>query len=119
MSDQILLLGGVALIKGRVKEAGMAMKHVRETLDPKLTAMHFTENAQFKTVHLIIRFGEQTDLKPSYQAINKREKELPIAIEMEMEPLRGASREVVEHVLLGATVEALLDVATKYGLPSE
>ena len=120
MSDQrILLIGGVSLIKGRVKEAGLAMKEICDDLEPLLKEIGFVDNAPFKTVSMIIRFGEKTDLTPDYEPVNKRHSELPVAVEMELSGLRVASKDVVKSAFVKATVDVLLDVAKKYGLPSE
>jgi hypothetical protein len=120
MSDQrILLIGGVSLIKGRVREAGLAMKEICDDLNPFLKEIGFVDNAPFKTVSMIIRFGEKTDLTPDYEPINKRYSELPVAVEMELSGLRVASKDVVKSAFVKATIGVLLDVAKKYDLPSE
>lgn len=120
MSDQrILLIGGVSLIKGRVKEAGLAMKEICDDLEPLLNKIGFVDNAPFKTVSMIIRFGGKTDLAPDYEPIHKRHSELPVAVEMELASLRIASKDVVKSAFLKATIDVLLDVARKYDLPAE
>lgn len=120
MSDQrILLIGGVSLIKGRVREAGLAMKEICDDLEPLLKEIGFVDNAPFNTVSMIIRFGEKTDLTPDYEPINKRHSELPVAVEMELSGLRVASKDVVKSAFVKAAIDVLLDVAKKYDLPSE
>jgi hypothetical protein len=120
MSDpRILLIGGVSLIKGRVKEAGLAMKEICDDLEPLLKEIGFVDNAPFKTVSMIIRFGEKTDLTPDYEPISKRHSELPVAVEMELASLRMASKDVVKSAFVKATIDVLLDVARKYDLPAE
>jgi hypothetical protein len=114
-----LLVGAVSLIKGNVRDAGLAMVEVCDRLEVKLKDIGFVENAPFKTVHLILRLGEKTELKPKYQAINKRRMELPATVEIEMEPLRLAKRDEVVRVFMKATVAVLLDVAQKFNLPVE
>ncbi|KZN34360.1 hypothetical protein N480_22415 [Pseudoalteromonas luteoviolacea S2607] len=120
MSDQrILLIGGVSLIKGRVREAGLAMQEICDDLEPLLNEIGYVDNAPFKTVSMIIRFGEKTDLTPDYDPINKRHSELPVAVEMELASLRVASKDVVKSTFVKATIDVLIDVAKKYDLPSE
>lgn len=120
MSDQrILLIGGVSLVKGRVREAGPAMQEICNELEPLLNEIGFVDNAPFKTVSMIIRFGETTELTPSYDSINKRHSELPVAIEMELAELRLASKDVVKSAFAKATIDVLFDVAKRYDLPSE
>ncbi len=118
MTDQrVLLIGGVSLIKGRVKEAGIAMKEICDELEPLLQGIGFVENAPFNTVSMIIRFGEKTDLTPEYGPISKRHSELPVAVEMELASLRVASKDVVKSAFVKATIDVLLHVAKKYDLP--
>ncbi|WP_419227318.1 Imm39 family immunity protein [Alteromonas sp. OM2203] len=120
MSEKrILLIGGVSLIKGRVKEAGPVMKEICDELEPLLQDIGFVDSAPFKTVSMIIRFGEKTDLTPEYEAINKRYNELPVAVEMELAEFRVASKDVVKSAFVKATIDVLLDIAKKYDLPSE
>lgn len=118
-TQRCLLIGAVSLIKGRVKEAGMAMVEVADKIEPLLNETGYMNNAPFKTVHLIVRFGEKTDLEPKFSAINKRELELPAAVELELAPLRMATRDVVARVIMDATVGVLLRVAEKYNLPKD
>lgn len=120
MSNQrILLIGGVSLIKGCVRNAGLAMQEICADLEPLLNEIGFIDDAPFKTVSLIIRFGEKTDLTPDYQPINKRHSELPVAVEMELAGLRVASKDTVKRVFLKITIDVLLDIAEKYDLPFE
>lgn len=120
MSDQrILLLGGVSLFKGRVRDAGLAMQEICYDLEPLLNEISFVDNAPFKTVSMIIRFGDKTDLNPNYEPINKRQSELPVAVEMELASLRVANKDDVKSAFAKATIDVLIDVAKKYNLPSE
>lgn len=120
MSEQrILLIGGVSLVKGRVREAGLVMQEICNELEPLLKEISFVDNAPFKTVSMIIRFGENTNLNPEYEPINKRHSELPVAIELELASLRTASKEVVKDAFVKATIDVLADVARKYNLPAE
>jgi hypothetical protein len=115
----MLLVGAVSLIKGTVREAGPAIVEVCDLLEGKLNEIGFVANAPFKTVHLIVRLGEKNELKPKYQAINKRHMELPVTVEVELAPLRVAKRDEVVRTFMKATVAVLLDVARKYDLPSD
>ena len=120
MSEQrILLIGGVSLVKGRVREAGLVMQEICNELEPLLKEIGFVDNAPFKTVSMIIRFGENTNLNPEYEPINKRHSELPVAVELELASLRTASKEVVKDAFVKATIDVLADVAHRYNLPAE
>lgn len=92
ISDKrMLLIGGVSLIKGRVRDAGLVMQEVCNDLEPLLKEIGFLNNAPFETISMIIRFGEKTDLTPDYAPINTRYSELPVAVEKKLADLRGQS----------------------------
>jgi hypothetical protein len=76
-------------------------------------------SAPFKYVSLIIRYGDKTDLNPEFQPIIKKHGELPIAVELKMEDIRAVHRvtTTLESLFRQVTLEALLGVAEKYGLP--
>ena len=112
-----MLIGAVSLVKGRVREVGLVMQDVMNLLEPRMASAAFLVNAPFKTVHLIIRFGDKTDLEVEYQPINKRDMELPVAVQLELAPLRMASREVALAAILQATTAVLADISKRYGLP--
>ncbi|KJG37390.1 hypothetical protein UA32_12820 [Photobacterium angustum] len=119
MADQrILLIGGVSLMKGRVKEAGPVMREICDELEPMLQDIGFLNEAPFKTISMIICFGEKDDLTPQYDPINKRHSELPVGVELELAGLRTASKDVVKAAFVTATIDVLLDVSEKYGLPN-
>jgi hypothetical protein len=59
-NQRILLIGGVSLVKGRVREAGPAMREICDELEPLLQDIDFVVNAPFNTISMIIRFGKKT-----------------------------------------------------------
>lgn len=120
MSEQrILLIGGVSLVKGRVREAGLVMQKICNELEPFLKEIGFVDNAPFKTVSMIIRFGEKTNLNPEYEPINKRHSELPVSVEFKLSSLCTASKEAVKNAFVKATIDVLADVAHRYNLPAD
>ncbi len=119
MVDQrILLIGGVSLVRGRVREAGPVMREICDELEPMLQGIGFLDKAPFKTISMIIRFGEKDDLTPQYDRINARHSELLVGVELELSGLRTASKDVVKAAFVTATIDVLLDVSEKYGLPN-
>ena len=114
-----LLIGGVALVVGNVRNAGEAMVAVCDELDPILAESGWFPFAPFKYVSLIIRYGDKIDLNPEFQPIIKKYGELPIAVELKVEDIRAVHRDKIKLVNLFRQValKALLAVAGKYGLP--
>jgi hypothetical protein len=116
-SQKILLIGGVALMRGRVPAAGPVMVEVCNEWEPRLRELGFVENAPFKTISLIIRFGDLASEAPVLSKVDERTRELPVAFELPMPQLRDADRERLKE-LFGRAAELTLEaVARKYGLP--
>jgi hypothetical protein len=115
---RILLIGGVGLVRGRIKDAGRVMVEICDALEPLLNEIGFVKRAPFRTVSLIIRFGETTDLTPQYDPIDRRHDELLVAVELEMAKLRFESKDVVKRAFYDATLTVLDDVARKFDLPA-
>ena len=114
---RILLIGGVGLVKGRVKLAGPVMREICDELEPSLQRVKFTENMPFRTISMIVRFGEQTRLTPEFEPLNRRHSDLPVSVELPMEELRGLKRPQLKERLLEATYQVLEATAEKYDLP--
>jgi hypothetical protein len=68
---------------------------------------------------LIFRYGLKNDEEPSYQRINKKHGDLPVAIELDTHELRTASRDQLKRIFTVATTKVLIHVGKKYGLPYE
>jgi len=114
-----LLIGGVALVVGNVRNAGDAMVGVCDELDPILIQSGWFPSAPFKYVSLIMRYGDKTDLNPEFQPVIEKYGELPIAIELKMEDIRAVHRDKIKlkSLFRRVTLEALIAMAEKYGLP--
>ena len=113
-----LVIGGVALVKARLKHTGPAMDAVCDEMESLLEKADFFATAPFKWISLIIRYGLEDTFQPVYQRINKKYGDLPISIEVDTHRLLGADIEKVKEVFRLATIEALLDVANRYKLPA-
>lgn len=59
--DLNVMLGGVGLIKGSIREAGPAMVEITTELNPYLVEDGFLADAPFKLLHGIVRFGTKLD----------------------------------------------------------
>jgi predicted DNA-binding WGR domain protein len=115
---RLLLINGSFPIRGKIRDVGQIMMDVAGELEPRMRDAGFLRDAPFESINLMIRFGEKTDLTVRYERINPRYHDLPVAIQLELEPLRFASREVVHDALLRAAIKALEDVGRKYELPA-
>ena len=118
-NERILLIGGVGLVRGRVRDSGPVMVEICDELEPLLRECGYSKSAPFKTVSLILRFGTQRKLEPEYGPLDRRHSELPVSVELEMGKLRRMSREEVKRDFMIATLAILVDVAQRYGLPQD
>lgn len=115
-SQRILLIGGVGVVRGRIKDAGQVMREICDDFEPLLIESNFVSEAPFKTVSLIIRFGENNGGAPIFEPINQRHKELPASIELSIAELRPLDRGALKNAFIKATIEVLEAVVKKYSL---
>ena len=94
--DMNVVLGGVSLIKGDIRESGHAMVEITKEINPYLVEDRFLADAPFKLLNGIIRFGTKVDPFAEVGSVDKRNNELPFAVEVEMAPLRRASKDEVK-----------------------
>jgi hypothetical protein len=114
-----LVIGGVALVKARLKNDGSAMIAVGDEIEKILIDSQFFAQAPFQWISLIIRYGLQDKFDPDYRQISKRYRDLPISIEVDTHSLIGGDIESIKAVFRRATAVALLHVAHKYNLPTK
>lgn len=112
-----LLIGGVGLVKGNTSRAGPVMREVCDELEPALLESSFIDSAPFKTISLIVRFGERERLDAEYYAIDSRHSELPVSVELPMSVLRAESADSLKRRILSISLSVLEDVSRKYNLP--
>jgi hypothetical protein len=115
--DACVVLGGVGLIRGSVRHAGPAMVEIFDEINPYLVADGFVADAPFKLLNGIIRFGTNFDPHAKVGPIDKRNNELPFAMEVEMARVNRASKEEVRAEFLKALIPALFAIALEYKLP--
>lgn len=113
-----LVIGGVSLVKARLRHDIQAMAEVRDELEPVLAKSDFFAGAPFTWVGLVIRFGLENNAVPSYRPVNKTHGDLPVAIEIDVQPLIRVEEVVMKRAVRKAALTALLHVADKFKLDS-
>ena len=107
------------MVRGRVRDSGPVMVEICDELEPLLRESGYSDSAPFRTVSLVLRFGNEKNLEPEYGPIDRKHSELAVSVELEMGTLRRMSREAVRREFLTATLSVLVDVGRRYGLPHE
>src|SRR4051794_12004143 len=114
-----LVIGGVALVKAKLKHEVQAMSIVRDEIEKVLIDSNFFVSAPFSWVAIVIRFGLEDKFQPVYQRINAAHGDLPVSVEVNTQALVGADIETMKAIFRLAITEALLHVSQKYKLPTK
>lgn len=111
-----ILIGGVALIKGRVSNVGMAMVRVCDSLEPSMVS--WLADAPFHTVSIIVRFGAHTTDLVEVGRISKKHSELPVAVQVALSELQDVQSDEtrLDSILRDHTLRALREVGIRYSL---
>ncbi len=113
-----LVLGAAALTTVRCNRHDIEVgTEIMDELEPVIQSERFLEKAPFGWVGLILRYGLKNEDRPHYQRINKKDGDLPVAIELDTHELRDASREELKELFMIAILKTLVDVGKKYKLP--
>lgn len=116
-----LVLGGSSLTAARLEDVPtfQAAPIVRDDLEKEMIVSGYLEDAPFKWVGVVIRYGLKYEDKPHYNGIDKRRGDLDLAIEIDTHDLLDANLEEVVSIFRKATLTALVDAGDKYGLKVE
>jgi hypothetical protein len=115
----MLLVGGVALVKGRIKHEGPALIKARNEIEDALQSNAFLERAPFGSIGLILRFGSKDDLDPEFSRIDVSRDQLPVAVELDLRRLQDMSEDDLRRAFRLVFIEVMCDVAANYDLPYE
>jgi Immunity protein 39 len=114
-----IVLGGVGLVKGSIRNAGSVMVEICQELNPIMLRDGFLANAPFKLLSGIIRYGTKCDSFPEKPRIDKRHHELQFAVEVNMPELRAFSRTQVKQSFLQVLRPALYSISAEFDLPHQ
>lgn len=113
-------LNGVALTKQRNnRHDAKALTEVRDELEKVIVDSQYLEDAPFSWVTVAVRYGLKNDDKPSYQAVNKKYGDLPLAIEVDTHELIGASLDELKLIFKQAVLKALIHAGEKFERPTD
>ena len=114
-----LVVGAVSLVKCRIKNDGQAALAARNEIEPALEAHGYLKGAPFRTVSLIVRYGERDNLNPEIGEVDGRRSMLPVAVELSARRLEKLDVEALTEEFRTAMIEVLCDVAANFDLPFE
>ena len=115
-----IVLGAVSLTKARTRPYDLEiMGEIMDEIEGLIVENEYLNNAPFKWVSLIFRYGLKNEDEPHYQRINRKHGDLPLAIELDTHELREASREELKDRFTVATLNALIHAGKKYDLPTK
>ncbi|WP_298465963.1 Imm39 family immunity protein [uncultured Erythrobacter sp.] len=118
--DGKLGLGGVSLTMARVPKYDLdAMQLVTDQIEPIMEESGYLLDAPFSWVTLMIRYGLKNEEKPHYMAINRKFGDLPLAIEVDVHEMLGASLEELHNIFKRASLLALIHAGQRYDRPVE
>jgi hypothetical protein len=117
--DRKLVIGGVALVKARLRNTGPALAQVAHELAQVLIESNWFPKAPFDWVGLIVRYGLKTESTSHFQRINKTHGCLPLAVEVDTNLLLDLHRDptALKAFLKAVTLDCLLSVGRRYDLP--
>lgn len=115
-----IVFSGVSLTNARTSRYDLeVLEELMDDLEALMIQNSFLENAPFSWVGLVIRYGLKNDEKPTFQRINKKYGDLPVAIEIDSHEFIGANREDLKRIFLSAALKSLIEVGKKYQLNTE
>ena len=113
-----LVLSGVSLTKARPNKCGIeVMGETRDEFEKLFSTSGYLDNAPFTWVGLTLRYGIKHENIPHYQRIDKKDGELPLAIELDTRELISADRAELKRQFVLATLKALIHAGKKFQRP--
>lgn len=108
----------VSLTKQRLKpQWGQALDWIRDVVEKIMIESGYLEGAPFSWVTIAVRYGLKNDDKPSYQAINKKYGDLPLAIEVDTHELIDVSLADLKLIFGKAVLKSLIHAGEKFDRP--
>jgi hypothetical protein len=116
--DRKLVIGGASLTIARLNRHDIkVVPEIRDELERLMISTGYLDNAPFEWIGLMLRFGLNNEDEPHYEPINKKDGDLPVAIEVDTQETRDAPSEELKELYMVATLKTLVHVGKKYQLP--
>jgi len=118
MNDYPLLIGGVGLIRGRIKNFGGAMVRACDDIKPIFANTNAFEGMPFEQINMVIRWGHEEITDPEIGPLKKKEKVINVATTIALSDGKAVENDDEELVMFVKTqVEKVLaGLHAKYGM---
>ncbi|WP_431264988.1 Imm39 family immunity protein [Roseateles chitinivorans] len=116
-APRCLLVGGSYLAKGRLKQSSAAALAARNGLEVRLIEAGYLDGAPFRTVSLILRYGDKEDLNPDIGSVDEVHSELPVTVMLDLAALRALDLDALTAKFTQVMADILIDVAVNFDLP--
>ena len=118
MSKYPVLIGGVGLVKGRIKNIGQAMVTVCDEVKPIIEKTHAFDGLPFNEINMVIQWAEHAIEEPEIGPLRKSKKSLDVATTISLSTGKAVENNEQELVAL---VKSELNkvfhaVGAKYGM---
>ncbi|WP_164119065.1 Imm39 family immunity protein [Sphingorhabdus sp. Alg239-R122] len=116
-----LVISGVSLTEANLKlfKPWSITSIVRDELEQEIICSGYLDNAPFKWIGLILRYGLKNDVEPHYERINEQHGDLPLAMELDTHILIESSKDELITIFRKATLIALVHAGKKYSLKTD
>lgn len=118
MSKYPVLIGGVGLIKGRIKNIGQAMASVCDEVKPVIEQSNAFEGMPFNEINMIIRWAEESVSEPEIGPLRKSKQSLEVATTISLREGKVVENnpEQLKSLVKAELAKVLKAIEVKYGL---
>ena len=118
MSKYPVLIGGVGLIKGRIKNIGQAMVAVCDEVKPVIEQLNAFEGMPFNEINMVIRWADESINKPEIGPLHKSKKSLEVATTISLREGKAVENnpEQLKSLVKAELAKVLKAIEVKYGL---
>ena len=118
MNKYPVVIGGVGLVKGRIKNIGLAMAKVCEEVKPLIDESNAYEEMPFQEINMIIRWANESVAKPEIGPLRKSKGVLEVATTISLKDgkkVENCPRDL-ESLVREELRKVFVAVGEKYGL---
>lgn len=118
MSKYPVLIGGVGLVKGRIKNIGQAMVAVCDDVKPVIEQSNAFEGMPFKEINMVIRWAEEGISEPEIGPLRKSQQSLDVATTISFREGKAVENnpDQLKSLVKAELTKVLNAIGVKYGL---